>query len=121
MREVDVPRMRRHVRTLGHVAHVAEITVVDDLGEVLPVDAVELSGLGLVDEVEQRRKGVAEVEAAAAAVADVEDPLELLLEGGRFVEFRVLPTEGMARGRFETALAALRDRSVGHSESPDRR
>ena len=80
--------------------------MVDDLREVLLVDAVELAGLRLVDQIEQRREGVAQIEAAAAAVADVEDPLELLLERGVVVELRVLPAERVARGRLETALAA---------------
>ncbi len=34
VREIHVPGMRRHVRTLGHVAHVAQVALVDDL----PVD-----------------------------------------------------------------------------------
>jgi hypothetical protein len=60
--------------------------VVDDF----PVDALihrgHLAGIGGVDRVEQRREGVAEAEAAATAVADVEDALELLLERAEIVE-----------------------------------
>ena len=43
VREVDVPRMRRHVRALGHVAHVAQVALVDDLPVVLLGDAVDLA------------------------------------------------------------------------------
>ena len=42
VREVDVPGMRRHVRTLRHEAHVTQVTVIDDLPVDLLVDAVEL-------------------------------------------------------------------------------
>ena len=84
VREVDVPRMRRHVRTLRHVAHVAQVAVVDDVPVDLLVDAVDFAGRRGVDRIEQRRERVAQAEAAAAAVTDVEDPLQLL-EQQRFV------------------------------------
>ena len=42
MRKVHVPGMRRHVGTLGHVAHVAQITVLDDFPVDRLVDAIEL-------------------------------------------------------------------------------
>ena len=73
---------------------------------VLLVHAVELAGLRLVDQIEQGGKRVAQIEAAAAAVADVEDPLELLVERGVVIELRVLPAQRVTRGRLETALAA---------------
>jgi hypothetical protein len=106
VREIDVPGMRRHVRALGHVAHVAEIAMVDHLAIGLLVHRREFAGRRLVDQVEQRRKRVAQIEAAAAAVTDVENPLELPIERGGVIELRILPVEGMARGRLETALAA---------------
>ena len=86
VRKVHVPGVRRHVRTLRHEAHVAQVAVIDDLPVVFFVHTVELAGLGLVDQVEERRKRVAEIEAAAAAVADVEDPLEFLVECALVVE-----------------------------------
>ena len=73
VRKVDVPRMRRHVRTLRHVAHVAQVAVVDDVPVDLLVDAVDFAGRRFIDGIEQRRERVAQTEAAAAAVADVED------------------------------------------------
>ncbi len=106
VREVDIPRVRRHVRTLGHVAHVAQVTVVDDLPVDLLVDAVQLQGGRLVDGIKQGGEGVAQAEAAAAAVADVENPLQLLVERGLVVEFGVTPIERMARGGFEAPFAS---------------
>src|SRR5258708_3928535 len=106
VREVDVPRMRRHIRAFGHVAHVAEVTLVDHLPEGLLIYAIELAGLGVVDEIEQSRKGIAQIEAAAAAMADIEYPFELLLQRTRVIELGILLRKGMARGRFQIALSA---------------
>src|SRR5205823_2936558 len=53
----------------------------------------------------QRRKRVAEAEAAAAAMTDVEHPLELLVERGLVVELRVAPVERMARRGLQAAFA----------------
>jgi len=57
-----------------------------------------------VDEVEQGGKGGAQIHAPPAPVADVEDPLELLLDLRRIVEIRILPVERMPRRSFERAL-----------------
>ena len=45
--------------------------------EILAVDRIELAGLGLVDQVEQPRETVAQIEAAPASVADVEHTPQL--------------------------------------------
>ena len=52
MRKIDIPRVRRHIRTLRHVAHVAQVTMVDHLAVVLLVHAVDFAGLRGVDQVE---------------------------------------------------------------------
>ena len=102
--EVDVPRMRRHVGALRHVAEIAEVALVDHLPVVLFRHAVDLHGLGAVDEIEQRGKRGAQVHASAAAVADLEDAPELAL-GLRLVpELRRLPSERVPRRRFERAF-----------------
>jgi hypothetical protein len=109
MREIDVPRMRRDVRALRHVAEVAQIALVDDLDVVALGNRIELAGLALVDEVEQRGERAAEADAAPAAVADLEDPPELLVERRLIVELRVAPVDRMARRRFEAAFAYRHD------------
>src|SRR5262249_43932071 len=105
MRKVDVPRVRRNIRALRHVAQVAQIALVDDLGEVALRDLLHLAAFRGVYEIEQRGKSVAQVDAAAAAVADVEDALELAVERGFVVVVRVAPVDRMARRRFETTFA----------------
>src|SRR5260370_42508799 len=106
VREVDVPRMRRHIRAFGHVTHVAEVALVDHFPKGLLVYAIELAGLRFVDQIEQGRKGIAQIEAAAAAMADIEYPFEFLLQRTGVVELRILPAKGMARGRLQIALTA---------------
>src|SRR6267378_3798120 len=97
--------MRRNVRTLRHVAEVAEVALVDDLPVVLSFDAVELQGGRVVHQVEQRRERRAQADAAAAAVADVEDAPELRL-GFRLVpEPGIFPVERMPGRSLERSFA----------------
>ncbi len=105
VREVERPLVRRHVGTLGLVAQVAQVALVDDLPVVVLGHTVHLHGLGLIDQVEQRGVGVAQRYAAAAAVADVEDPLHLFEEFLLVVEVGVLPVEGVACRGLETAFS----------------
>ncbi len=69
------------------------------------IDAVDLAGARGVDRVEQRRKCLAQAEAAATTVADVEHALEFLLERVVVIERGLLPIERVARRRAQTALA----------------
>src|SRR5208337_4092008 len=67
-----------------------------------------------VDEVEQRRKAMAEAHASSAAVADPKHPLHLLMERGLVVEIGILPIQRMARRRHQIALAD----GTGHVPEP---
>ena len=107
VRKVHVPLVRRDVRTLRHEAHVAQVAVIDDLPVVRLRDPVHLHGRGLVDQIEQGGESMAEVEAAAAAVADVVHPLQLREQGVFVLELRALPVERMTLGRPEAALLAI--------------
>jgi hypothetical protein len=104
VREVDVPRVRRHVRTLDHVAHVAEVALVDDVLEARARHLLELALRRRVDQVEKRRKGVAQAHAPPASVADLEDPLFLGDDLRRVEKLRVLPVERVAGRGFEVAF-----------------
>src|SRR6185437_13764427 len=105
MRKIHVPRMWRHIGTFCREADVAQVAVVDHLPVDTLVDAVDLQGRRGIDGVEQRRKGIAQVEAATAAVTDLEDPRELLLERSLVVEARLAPLQWMANGSRKAALA----------------
>jgi hypothetical protein len=105
VRKVDVPWVRRNVRAFGHVAEVAQVALLDDLGVVLLVDLVHLAVGGGVDQLEQGRERLAEADAAAAAVADVEDALHLG-EGLALVAIvGASPVDRMPGRRLEIAFA----------------
>jgi len=98
--------MRRNVGALGHVAQVAQITVIDDLLVIHLLDAIDFQGLGFIDKVEQGRKGLSKAHAAPAPVADVEYPFHLLVQGLLVVEIRVLPVERMTGRCLEIAFTS---------------
>jgi hypothetical protein len=93
--------VRRHVRALGHVAHVAQVTLVDDLAVILLGYAVDLHGLTAVHQIKESRECGAEIHAAAAAMADLEHALELFVEPRLVVEIRGFPVEGMPGGSLQ--------------------
>ena len=104
--------MRRHVGALRHVADVAQVALVDHLPVVGLRHAVHLHRLALVDEVEQRRERVAQADAAAAAVADVEDALGLLEERRLVVVLGAAPVDRVARRGLQVAFAGGIDGSA---------
>ena len=78
--------------------------MVHDLAVVGFVDAVHLHRIRLVDQVEQRREGLAKIDATPAAVADVEHPGEFGVHGFPIMEVRAAPVDGLALRRFEAAF-----------------
>jgi len=115
VREVHVPLVRRHIGTFGHEAHVAEGAGFDDLAVVGLGHPVDLAGRAVVDQIEQAREGVAQIEAAPAAVADVEHPLHFRLDLLQVVEVVVAPGDRVAERRGEAPLSsALGWRRFGH-------
>jgi hypothetical protein len=87
--------------------------VLDDLPVSFLRHVVDFAARRRIDGIEQRRKGVTEAEATAAAVADIEDAGELAIERCGVRELRRAPIEGMAGRRLEAAFAA-RYRRVAH-------
>src|SRR5690606_25416404 len=120
MGEVDVERVRRAVGALRQEAHVAEGAGLVDLGVVGLGHPVELAGRPLVDQLEQPREAVAQIEAAPTAVADVEHPLHLGLDGREVVEGLVAPGQGFSERCIEAALARGFD-GIAHLRLPPER
>src|SRR5262249_23897963 len=104
MREIDIELVRRHVRAFRHEAHVAERAGIGDLLILSGRHRIELTGLGIVDQIEETRKGVTQVEAAAPAVTDVEDAAHLRFGLAPIDEIRILPLQHMPGGRFQAAF-----------------
>ena len=104
VREIQIEVMRRHIRTLGHVAQVAEVALIDYAGVVFLVHAIDLAGLALVHQVKQCGKRAAQADAAATTVANVEDARHLVNGQILVVIVRRLPGYGMASGRRQIAF-----------------
>src|SRR5260221_12915287 len=88
----------------SHVAHVAEVALVDDLPELRLFHAVDFERCARVHEIEERRKRRAQVDAAPAAVTDAEHPLHFAEEFRFLEELRRSPCDRMARWRFQISL-----------------
>ena len=97
--------MWRHIGAFGHVADIAQITLIDDLAEILLVHPVEFAGLAFVDQIEQGRKRTAQTDAATATVADVEYTMQFRIELVLIVEVGRLPVDRMPGRCFQTAFA----------------
>src|SRR6266704_6576121 len=111
VREIHVPGMRRHVRAFRHVAHVAEIALVDDLPELRLLHAVDFESRARVHEVEECWKRRAQVDAAPAPMTDTEYALELGEQVRFVVEIRQAPRHRMAGRGFQAAF------TNGHGEN----
>ena len=105
VREIDVELVRRHVGTLRHEAHVAERASVGDLPVVGRRDRVELAACRIVDQIEQPREGIAQIEASPTGVTDVEDAVHLGFGFLPVGEVRIFPRDAMPGGGFQTALS----------------
>src|SRR5215212_10032995 len=105
MRKIDVPRMRRNVRTFRHVAEVAQVTTVDDFPLTCLVDSIELAGRTLIDQIEEARESRTQIDAPPAAVTDAVDALEFRDELTLVVKLFRGPVEGMARRRLQATLS----------------
>jgi hypothetical protein len=68
--------------------------------------AVHFHRVRLIDEIEQERKRVAEIETAPTAVTDVVDPFEFFEQGLVIVEFVRSPIQWVACRSLEAALAS---------------
>ena len=80
--------------------------MIDDVPVNLFGNAIDFHRLRLVDRVKQGWKRIAKIEAATAAVTDVEYTLKLLKQRSFIVEFFRLPVEWVPGRRLKTALAS---------------
>ncbi|MEJ0019139.1 MAG: hypothetical protein WDN25_21830 [Acetobacteraceae bacterium] len=85
----------------------------------LAVDRIEFTGLRFVDQVEQAREGIAQVEAAPAGVTDVEHTAQFGVDRGGVVEAVFLPGNRVACRRLEAAFShAVCTLALGDWEEP---
>ncbi len=95
VREIEVPLVRRHVGTLGHVTDVTHVALVDHLVVVILCDTVDLHGLALINEIEQRGERIAQADAAPAPMTDVVHTLQLVEQAALVPEVVGLPVDGV--------------------------
>src|SRR5512144_1857279 len=96
--------MRWHIRALRHEAHVAERAGIDHPLEIAAGDAVDFTGWRGVDKIEETRKAVAEIEAPAAAMADVEHAPQFGVDPLGIVKCFVAPGDRVTGRSLEAAF-----------------
>jgi hypothetical protein len=67
-------------------------------------DPVQLHRFRLIDRVKQRWKGIAQVEAATASMANIENPLQFFKQGFLVVKIRIFPIQWMPLRGSETTF-----------------
>ena len=96
--------MRRYVRALGHEAHVAQRTRVDDGLKIRAGDAFDLAGRRRIDQIEEPGKAIAEIEATTAGMTYIEDPSKFGINPIGIVKLLVPPGDRMAGGSFQASF-----------------
>ena len=69
------------------------------------MNAINFHRVGFIDQIEKRRKCVAEANAAATAMADVKNALELVVQRLFIPETVALPVQRMPGGSVDDALS----------------
>jgi hypothetical protein len=110
MRKINIPLMRRHIRTFGHEAHIAKIAAVDHFPELVFVDAIQLTGSAFINQIKQARESGAKIDAAAASLTNIENALHFLIQTGFVIKIRIFPVNGMTFRCFETAFTSRHKR-----------
>ena len=78
MWEIHIPWVWRHVGTLGHETHIAEVASINHLPVLLFFDPIKLAGTALINQIKQARKCRTQTDTATTAMTDVKNPLRLI-------------------------------------------
>ena len=111
VREIEIPLMGRCIGTLGHVAEITEVAVVDYLPVVLFLYPVNLEGIRFIHQIEQGGKRLAQAHTATTTVAEIKDPFQFLEQRLLIEVVRVLPINGVAGWRLQIAFSCSHDLS----------
>jgi len=102
--EVQLEGVRRNIGTFGHKTHVAKGTALDHLPKPLGVNGFQLTRLRCINLIEKTGKSLTKIKTPPAPMANIEDPLHLLLDRRGVVKCFVLPRNGMPGGRLDAAF-----------------
>src|SRR3546814_8901157 len=80
MGEIQIPFMGRHIGALHHEAHVTEGACIHDFLEILAIEMLHILMLAFIDHIEKRGETVAQIEATAAAMTNIENPAQLCVQ-----------------------------------------
>ncbi len=114
MRKVDIPFMRWNVRAFCHVTKIAEVAMIDYFPVVGLLHPIDFQRWGLVDQIEKRREGLAQANAAATTMADVVDSPQFGKKFFLVEKFRIPPIDRMSGWGLDTALADWIAAHIGH-------
>ena len=103
--KVEIPLVRRHIRTLGHITEVAQVTVIDHLPVVLFFNPIDFKCRRLVHQVEQGREGLTQTDAATTSMADIEHPLHLFEQRLFVIKIGAFPVQRMPGWRFQITFS----------------
>jgi hypothetical protein len=105
MGEIEIEFMGRDIGTFCHEAHVAQGAGIHDGLEIGALNRVELTAFGLIDHIEEFGEGIAQIEAATAAVTDIEDAAQFRVELLFIEEIRLAPFDRVACRGIQAALS----------------
>ena len=97
--------MRRHIRTFGQVAQIAQVALVYHFPEIFFINAIQFTGRAFVYQIKQGGKRATQTYTATAPVANIENTLHLMQSGFFVVVLGVFPVNGMPGRGFQTAFA----------------
>jgi hypothetical protein len=80
MGKIDIPLMRRHIRTFGHVTQITQITVIYDFPVIFLGNTIDFHGVGFIDQIKQGGKGMAQAYTTTATMTDVIHSLQFFIE-----------------------------------------
>src|SRR3546814_20097503 len=96
MGEIQIPFMGRHIGALHHEAHVTEGACIHDFLEILAIEMLHILMLAFIDHIEKRGETVAQIEATAAAMTNIENPAQLCVQRFLVLETFILPRVRLA-------------------------
>jgi hypothetical protein len=106
MRKIDIPLVGRNVRTLGQIAKITEIALIDYFSVIGNGHSIDLHCVAFVDKVKQGWKRVAKAHAAPTAMTDVIDALKFLVEVCLIPKLGIVLIQRVPGWGFQTTFSA---------------
>ena len=79
--------------------------MIDDLPVIFFGYAIHFHALGIIDEIKQSGEGIAQADATAATVAEIEDAFHFMQDSIFVIKFGIFPIKCMTGWSFKAAFA----------------